>query len=198
MLATAAEQPDALVIGVDASANAMSEASRRAARPARRGGLPNARFVVAAAEALPPELDGCADALSVHFPWGSLLRGLLDADPAILAGIARVTRPGAAVTFLLSVTEHDRSIGPAALDERTFAALAPRYAAHGLGLGEARPATPDDLSRAHSTWAKRLGAGASRPAWLARFRRASGTADSGPARSSRTEPERRAAAVIGA
>jgi 16S rRNA (adenine(1408)-N(1))-methyltransferase len=47
VLAAAAARADALVIGVDASAAAMAEASRRAAR---RGALPNALFAVAAAE----------------------------------------------------------------------------------------------------------------------------------------------------
>jgi 16S rRNA (adenine(1408)-N(1))-methyltransferase len=178
VLATAAANPDILVIGVDADAGSMVEASRRAARATRRGntcasrGLPNAMFVVAAAEALPAELDGRADALTVHFPWGSLLRGLLEADPAILAGMARVARPGATVTLLLSVTERDRAIGPVALDERRFAALAPRYAAHGLRLREAQRATVEQVTRSHSSWAKRLGAATSRPAWFVRFDRA--------------------------
>ena len=47
MLAAAAARPDTLVIGVDANAAGMAEASRRAAR---RGALPNALYVVAAAE----------------------------------------------------------------------------------------------------------------------------------------------------
>ena len=68
MLATAAVHPDLLVIGVDADAGSMVEASRRAARATKRGGLSNALFVVAAAEAVPAELDGRADALTVHFP----------------------------------------------------------------------------------------------------------------------------------
>lgn len=89
----------------------MVESSRRAARSAKRGRGPNALFVVAAAEALPPELDGRADALTIHFPWGSLLRGLLDADDAIVSGIARVMRPEAMATILLSVTERDRLDG---------------------------------------------------------------------------------------
>jgi 16S rRNA (adenine(1408)-N(1))-methyltransferase len=54
VLATAAAQPDRLVIGVDASAAAMAAASRRAAARPARGGLPNALFVVAAVESLPP------------------------------------------------------------------------------------------------------------------------------------------------
>jgi 16S rRNA (adenine(1408)-N(1))-methyltransferase len=168
----AAARPDVLVIGVDAAADSMAEASRRAARATRRGALPSALFVVAAAEALPSELDGRADELTVQFPWGSLLRGLLEADPAIVGGIARVTRPGATVTLLLSVTERDRAtIGRASVDAGTFQTLAPRYAAHDLALREARPATADEIRRSHSTWAKKLAAGSKRPVWLVRFER---------------------------
>jgi 16S rRNA (adenine(1408)-N(1))-methyltransferase len=47
VLRAAAERPDTLVIGLDANAAAMADASRRALR---RGTLPNALFVVAAAE----------------------------------------------------------------------------------------------------------------------------------------------------
>ena len=171
-MATAAEQRDALVIGIDAYAGSMVEASRRAGRPAKRGGLPNARFVVAAAEALPTVLDGCADALTIHFPWGSLLRGLLEGETGVLSGISRIARPGAVVTVLLSVTEHDRSVTTVTLDQQTFATLAPHYGAHGLRLCDARPATSDDIASAHSSWAKRLLTGTSRPVWLARFDRA--------------------------
>lgn len=170
MLATAAACPDTLVLGVDANAASMTEASRRAAKSAKRGGLPNALFVVAAAESLPPELDGLADSVTIHFPWGSLLRGLLSADAAVLGGLARVARPDAAVTALLSVTARDHIDGLDSIDVCTFERLAVDYAAHGVTLAEARPATADDLARSHSSWAKRLGAGASRPALLVRFR----------------------------
>jgi tRNA G46 methylase TrmB len=47
VLHAAAEHPDTLVVGVDANASAMADASRRGAR---RDALPNALFVVAAAE----------------------------------------------------------------------------------------------------------------------------------------------------
>src|SRR5690242_7816867 len=98
-------------MGIDADAAAMADASRRAARPARKGGLPNALFVVAGAEALPCELTGLASTLTVQFPWGSLLRGLLQAEASILDGIVRVCRPGAGVSLLLSVAERDHITG---------------------------------------------------------------------------------------
>ena len=171
MLKTAASCPDQLVTGIDANAASMADAARRAARPAKRGGLSNTLFVVAAAESLPPELTGIADAVTVHFPWGSLLRGLLTADPAIVANVARIMRGGATLTVLFSVTEHDHIDGIDSFDERAVAALAPAYAALGLVLAECRPATKDDLDRSHSSWAKRLAAGRSRPVWRLQFRR---------------------------
>jgi 16S rRNA (adenine(1408)-N(1))-methyltransferase len=142
---------------------------RAAAKPAR-GGLPNALFVVAAVEALPAELDGVADLVTVHFPWGSLLRGLLGADPAIMTGLTRVLRPGAILQLLVSSTVRDRGVGVAPIQAATLQALAESYATWGLAVTEARPATVADVAAAHSSWGKRLGAGTRRPAWLLRAR----------------------------
>jgi 16S rRNA (adenine(1408)-N(1))-methyltransferase len=76
VLAAAAAQPDRLVVGVDANAAGIMTASRRAAAKPSRGGLPNALFVVPPLRHCPPaELEGVADLVTVHFPWGSLLRG---------------------------------------------------------------------------------------------------------------------------
>ena len=166
MLAAAAAEPDRLVVGVDASAAAMAEASRRAARRPERGGLPNALFVVAAAEAIPAELDGLADLVTVHFPWGSLLRGLLTADPAVLDGLAGMLRPGATLSMLVSSTARDRAAGVGPIDQRSLAGLTGAYHRHGLAVTRVRPATPEDVAASRSTWGKRLGAGAHRPAWL--------------------------------
>jgi 16S rRNA (adenine(1408)-N(1))-methyltransferase len=171
VLAAASDRPDRLVIGVDASAAGMAEASRRAAAKPRRGGRPNALFVAAAAEALPAELNGLAELVTVHFPWGSLLRGLLGPEPAVLGGIARVLRPGARLDLLVSVTDRDHGAGSRPLDAEAIAALAPAYAREGLELGQPRPATAAEIAATRSTWGKRLGAGATRPAWLVSARR---------------------------
>src|SRR5262245_37134645 len=86
----------------------MAEASRRAAGPARRGGVPNALFVVAAAEAPLPELAGIADTVAIHLPWGSLLRGALALDDAVAAGIAGLLDPSGRVEVLLAPAARDR------------------------------------------------------------------------------------------
>ncbi|HEX2375773.1 MAG TPA: class I SAM-dependent methyltransferase, partial [Actinomycetota bacterium] len=135
-------------------------------RRPERGGLPNALFLVAAAEALPPGLDGLADQVTVHFPWGSLLRALLTADPAVLTGLARVLRPGGTLSMLVSSTDRDARARVGPIDRPALAALAGAYARHGLELTRVRPATPADVAARRSTWGKRLGAGSRRPAWL--------------------------------
>lgn len=163
--AAAAARPGALVVGIDAHGPAMAPAARRI----RRHRLANALLVAARAEALPSELDGLAGAVHVHFPWGSLLRGLLDVEPAIAAGLSRLARPGAPVTALLSVTGRERGLGLAPLDGRLSAGLASGYAGHGLALAEWRPAEEREIAAARSSWAKRLGAGVRRDAWLLRL-----------------------------
>jgi hypothetical protein len=54
-------------------------------------------------------------------------------------------------------------------EERLGPELAARYAAHGLTLLEWRPASPQEIEFTRSSWARRLGAGERRPAWLLRL-----------------------------
>jgi 16S rRNA (adenine(1408)-N(1))-methyltransferase len=162
VLATAAAQPDTLAIGVDANAAAMADSSRRAGR---RDALPNALFAVAAAEQPPEALHCLAGSLTVNFPWGSLLRGMLGKDEAVLAGVARLMAPGAEGAVLLSVVPRD---GMPPVPPR--ASLGAAYARHGLDLVEVRPATPEEVAASGSSWAKRLRAGRDRPVTLLRLR----------------------------
>lgn len=158
MVRAARRHPDALFMGLDADPTRMRRASRHA--PA------NALFVVAAAEALPWELDGWIGALSISFPWGSLLSGLIAPSPEILAGLRRVLRHGGTLTALLSVTVHDGAepLGPGSIDRAA-------YAGAGLTVLDWRPATAAEVAAAESSWAKRLGAGDRRPVWRIRATR---------------------------
>jgi 16S rRNA (adenine(1408)-N(1))-methyltransferase len=164
VLSAAAAQPETLFVGVDANAAAMADSSRRAWR---RNALPNALFAVAAAERPPEALHGLAGSLTVNFPWGSLLRGLLGEDDAVLAGVARLMTPGAEGVVLVSVVPRD-GMPPVP----AWASLAAAYEGHGLELVEMRPATPEEVAASGSSWAKRLRAGRERPVTLLRLRRA--------------------------
>lgn len=103
MLAEARARPEAFVIGIDAVAGAIAEASRRAAAKPARGGVANAMFLCAAAEALPGMLAGLADEISVNYPWGSLLRAVALPEHEMLVKLATLGRSGARFTALINV-----------------------------------------------------------------------------------------------
>jgi 16S rRNA (adenine(1408)-N(1))-methyltransferase len=173
VLARAAERPDELVIGVDASADAMAESSRRAAR---RGALPNALFVASAVEAFPSDL--CAGLVTTHFPWGSLLRGASGEDRSMASLIAGLVRPGGTLRLLVSARSCDAGSGLATLVPSD---VEEAYATLGLTAVTSRPASFEDAAGARSSWGKRLLSGrGDRRAWLFELRRAAGRAASAP------------------
>jgi len=171
------------VLGIDADARAMAEASRRAARREPDLEARRAWFVAAGVERMPPELSGLADRVTVRFPWGSLLRGALGLDAEVTAAIARLVAPGGRLELTLSVVGRDAAVTglEGDLDRDAREGMTAAFAAHGLRLVDIRPVTPDDLAELHSTWARRLRAGTDRPAWRATFeRRPVGRRPSGP------------------
>jgi 16S rRNA (adenine(1408)-N(1))-methyltransferase len=171
-LAAAASEPRALVIGLDPDARAMAEASRRAARGPRKGGLPNVLFIVAAAEHLPAALTGRADRVTVFFPWGSLLRGMLGADERVAHGLADLLRPDGRLEALVSVTHRDGIGGFESLDEATIQEASERLGRAGLDLVAACHASAEEVRATRSSWGRRLLAGGGRPFWRLSFVRA--------------------------
>lgn len=151
---TAESRPDWFIIGVDACRENLSEHSRK--KPA------NALFVIANALALPPELDGQCARISINFPWGSLLRGLLEADLALMGRLARVTLPGAEVTVRLN---------GGALAEAGWDAEAGAWQAHdqlwqnGFSARSPRLMGAQDLGACPTTWARRLAVGRDPRGW---------------------------------
>ena len=180
VLARAMAEPETLAIGIDANAASMIESSRRAARAERKGGLPNALFVVAAAETPPPELACLADDLTITLPWGSLLDGVLGRDDRVAAGVAALLAAGGMVRAMVSTTACDGRDLPR-LEDAMRGDLADAWARHGLILASFRPATAGEVAATRSTWARRLGLAGGRTApnarqpWLVELRRPDGT-----------------------
>ena len=92
--ALARARPRAFVVGLDAC--------RENLRAVSRAAPPNALFVIANALALPRELAGIADHVTINFPWGSLLRGLLDGEPTLLDGLLAIIKSSAALEVRLN------------------------------------------------------------------------------------------------
>ena len=150
-LATARSDPNALVIALDASTDRLADGARTALR--RR--TPNILFVVAPIERLPDALLGVAGRVTIHFPWGSLLRGVTYGDDPVLAPLASLARAGGRLDLVLQTAD-------VAVDA---------FAAHGFVLVDRHVATPAEVSETRSSWAKRLGIGRGRPAFAFRFAR---------------------------
>ncbi|HEV8537023.1 MAG TPA: class I SAM-dependent methyltransferase [Candidatus Limnocylindria bacterium] len=149
VLHRARSEPSTLAIAIDASPDALAAGSWRA----KRARLANAAFLVEGIERLPSALAQVADEVTVHFPWGSLLRGVLHGDRAVLGPIAGLLRPHGELRLLLSATPRD---GFAEATPETLHALAHEYACLGLELLEVRSASVSDVAASRSSWAKRL------------------------------------------
>ena len=144
----AAERPAWFVIGVDACRENLRQVSRRTLR--------NVRFAIANARALPPELDGVATEITINFPWGSLLTGLLEHEQGLLAGLRTLARPGA----VLHVRLNGEAVARTGWDLMAGADVV-RYGLHRSGWEVARPSLLNAaaLRQLPSTWAKRLAYG---------------------------------------
>jgi 16S rRNA (adenine(1408)-N(1))-methyltransferase len=150
-----------LYVAIDPDAETLGEYAFRASRKPARGGVENALFVVAAVEALPAELTGLADVVRVNFPWGSLMRGLLEPDPAIVQAVLGLAKPGGRVEIVVSYDpSHDTGAfqGPplSALDAEYLDTVVAGYDAAGAHVVEHRRMTQDEALAIRSTWGRRL------------------------------------------
>lgn len=171
VLRRAAREPETFFIALDADASAMADASRRAARPARKGGRENVIFLAVAAEALPSELCDMSDEASVILPWGSLLSAVLQPASTAFAGLVATLKHGGELTILVSAQERDRVAGAVELNDAAVFDLAAAYERAGLSVVECCPVSRDDIERYSSGWGKRLGIPARRSAWRFRLAR---------------------------
>ena len=158
----AQQHPQRFVIGLDPVRENMREYSARAARRPERGGLANVLYAVASIEQVPAELRGIADELYVNLPWGSLMRGLILGEAAVLDGLASLGRDGAVLRAVVNTRIFDDPVPVEARDlpeptpQYVRETLAPLYARRGLRIEQARLFDADELRALGTTWAKRL------------------------------------------
>lgn len=140
--------PRIFAIGIDACRENLHEVSRRAAS--------NALFVIANAQTLPSELNGLAAQVTINFPWGSLIEGLVQHDPALLAGLKAITRADAVVEIRLNggaLAEVGCSL------EDGTARVREALAMNGFVVRSPKLLTAAELKAFPTTWAKRLAFG---------------------------------------
>lgn len=157
--------PSTLFIGLDPVKDNMTEIAAKLLRKPEKGGLSNALLVLASVEAMPAELAELADCVTVLFPWGSLLEGVIKPDVSMLCAISGIAKPGARFEF---ITTYSDSFEAATIGSRELPTLSLEYfggeyreALKGCGFAieEVELLGNDYVKGFDSKWAKRLAFG---------------------------------------
>src|SRR6185369_11002980 len=144
---SARQNPNKFYIGIDPNTRPLEKVSEKIHRKTTKGGAPNVLFIQSAIEDLPAELDGVANEVHVHFPWGSLRR--ICASEALLEVVIGLH------------PERDQSeierlgIEPLTL-EFVDNVLAPKYATAGFRIVEKGIIPATEWPQLNTSWAKRL------------------------------------------
>ena len=155
-------------LGIDANAGPLAKISEKIHRKPTKGGVDNLLFVQAGVENLPEELDGVANVVHVHFPWGSLLRSVAIGDELVLRNLRRICADGAMLEVLIGL-HPDRDLAeiarlelPPLTTEYLDEVLVPKYRAAGFEIVERGTISPLNWPELASSWAKRLSHSAER------------------------------------
>ena len=159
---SARQNPDKLYIGIDPNARPLEKISEKIHRKPAKGGAPNVLFIQATVEDLPSELNGVADEVHVHFPWGSLLRAVASGDLRVLENLRRICAPDALLEIVIGLdpardqTEIER-LGLTGLSiEFIDQQLTPKYRAAGFETIERGILAASEWPEFNTSWAKRL------------------------------------------
>ena len=159
---SARENPNKFYIGIDPNARPLEKISEKIHRKPAKGGAPNVLFIQAPVEDLPAELNGVADEVHVHFPWGSLLRAVATGEITVLQNLRRICSPGALLEIVIGLdptrdqTEIERLRLPSLSIEFIDQQLTPNYRAAGFETIERGILTASEWPEFNTSWAKRL------------------------------------------
>ena len=156
-------------IGIDPNKRPLEKISEKIYRKPAKGGAGNVLFIQAAIEDLPAELNGVANEVHVHFPWGSLLRAVAIGEIEVLRNLRRICSMGALLEVVTGLDpERDQSeierlgLTPLSL-EFIDSVLAPNYATAGFEITERGILAASEWPDFETSWAKRLQGNERRP-----------------------------------
>lgn len=166
--AAARANPNKFYIAIDANVKPLEKISMKATRKPAKGGLPNALFVQAAVEDLPEELNGVADEIHIHFPWGSLLKAVALGDTSVLASLRRIAAPGCLLEIVIGIdperdkTEIERQQLPELSTAYLNDALIPKYESGGFEVLDHGSLSRSEWAKLETSWARKLQGNAER------------------------------------
>lgn len=159
---SAQKNPAKFYIGLDANVAPLKKISMKATRKPAKGGLPNVLFLQAAIEDLPDELNGIADEIHIHFPWGSLLGTLLRGDTITLESLRRICADECLVEIVFGVDpiRDESELRRLGLDLPTLdylnTNLIPKYKAAGFSVLDKGILPQSDWAKLETSWARKL------------------------------------------
>jgi 16S rRNA (adenine(1408)-N(1))-methyltransferase len=166
---SARQKPNKFYIGIDPNTRPLEKISEKIYRKPAKGGAPNVLFIQSAIEDLPAELNGVADEVHVHFPWGSLLRAVATGEIEVLRNVRRICATGALLEVVTGLDpERDQSeierlgLTPLSL-EFIDTVLVKKYAAAGFEITERGILPASAWPELSTSWAKRLQGNERRP-----------------------------------
>ena len=166
---SARRHPKKFYIGIDPNVRPLEKISEKIHRKPSKGGAPNVLFIQAAVEDLPAELEGVADEVHVHFPWGSLLRAVAGGEETALLNLRRICAPGGLLEVVIGLDfARDRAeverLGLSLLSlDYIDRQLGARYEAAGFQIAERGTIPAADWPEFTTSWAKRLKGNEQRP-----------------------------------
>ena len=166
---SARRNPNKFYIGIDPNTRPLEKISEKIHRKPAKGGAPNVLFIQSAIEDLPEELNGVANEVHVHFPWGSLLRAVATGERALLQNVRRICAEDALLEVVIGIDPvRDKSelerLGVQPLTLETIdTVLGPNYAAAGFEIIERGIIAPSEWPTLETSWAKRLQGNEQRP-----------------------------------
>jgi len=159
---SARQNPNKFYIGIDPNTRPLEKISEKIHRRPEKGGASNVLFIQSAVEDLPAELDGVADEVHVHFPWGTLLRAIATADLRVLQNLRRICSEGALLEVVIGLdpvrdeSEIERlGLTPLSL-EFIDDQLVPVYRSAGFQIIERGVLSASEWPELNTSWAKRL------------------------------------------
>lgn len=146
--ALAMQRPGCFVIGLDACRENLREGSRT--------DRPNVLFVIAEAHKPPHELRGLISHLTINFPWGSLLDGLLSADPAMMEALIFMAGANASIEIRLNAGALEEA---GSAFDRGVDRVSSNLLRSGWSIDQVHATEPAELRALPTTWARRLAFG---------------------------------------
>ena len=158
----AKKYPNSLAIGIDSAGDNMVKYSVKSQRKLCKGGLDNVLYCTAAIESIPEALVDIGDKITVNFPWGSLLEGIVKGDNLILNAIVKMAKKNCFFRVVFSYTELYESgeIERRELPDLSISyienTLVPYYNKKKIIITEIKLFSNEDLRKLNTLWAKKL------------------------------------------